>query len=175
MANIGFVGLGQMGGAMSRNLIKDGHSLKVFDVNTDAVAQLVAEGAAAASSGKDAASGAEVVFTMLPIGAIVEQAVFGADGIAEGMAKDAILIDMSTILPDETRAIGGRLAEMGIAMVDAPVGRTSAHAAAGTSTFMVGGEEADVQKVMPRDKVQQEKHHAGPKQRGADKTQDCSG
>lgn len=149
MARIGFVGLGQMGSGMSRNLIKGGHDLKVYDPQESAVQAVVEAGAQPATSARDAAEGAEVVFTMLPVGKIVEQAVFGPDGIAEGLAKDAILVDMSTILPEETRAIGARLAERGIAMVDAPVGRTSAHAVAGTSTFMVGGEAADVERVMP--------------------------
>lgn len=149
MANIGFIGLGQMGGGMSRNLIKHGHNLRVFDLSAEQVAGLVKEGAEATTSAGDAAHGAEVVFTMLPVGANVEAAVFGAEGIADAMSPDALYVDMSTILPDETRAIGARLAERGIAMVDAPVGRTSAHAAAGTSTFMVGGADADVARVRP--------------------------
>jgi 4-hydroxybutyrate dehydrogenase/sulfolactaldehyde 3-reductase len=149
MSRIGFVGLGQMGGAMSRNLVKAGHALRVYDLSADAVAALVAAGAEAAASPADAAGGAEVVFTMLPIGTIVESACFGPDGIAEGIAKGAIVVDMSTILPAETQRIGSRLAERGVGMVDAPVGRTSAHAVAGTSTFMVGGEAADIERVRP--------------------------
>lgn len=149
MANIGFVGLGQMGSAMSRNLMKGGHALTVFDLNEAAVQELVADGATAASSAGDAAKGADVVFTMLPIGAIVERAVFGPDGIAESISKDAIFVDMSTILPEETRAIGKRLAAQGVSMVDAPVGRTSAHAIKGTVTFMVGGEADDVATITP--------------------------
>ncbi len=149
MAKIGFVGLGQMGSGMSRNLMKGGHDLKVYDLSETAVQSLVDDGAQAATSAKAAADGADVVFTMLPVGAIVEKAVFGPDGIAEGMSTDAVLVDMSTILPDETRAIGKRLAKRGITMVDAPVGRTSAHAVAGTSTFMVGGDKEDVARIMP--------------------------
>ena len=168
MATIGFVGLGQMGGGMSRNLIKGGHELKVFDLSDEAVGALVEVGAQAAPSAREAAEGAEAVFTMLPIGAIVEQAVFGANGIAEGISKEAVYVDMSTILPDETRAIGGRLAEAGIAMVDAPVGRTSAHAAAGTSTFMVGGDKAHVDRVMPYLECMGESiTHCGPLGAGA--------
>lgn len=149
MAVVGFVGLGQMGNAMSRNLMKGGHALQVFDIAQPAVDAMVAEGATAAASPKAAAEGADVIFTILPVGAIVEAAVFGPGGIAEGMSDDAILVDMSTILPEETRAIGKRMAERGLAMVDAPVGRTSAHAVTGNSTFMVGGEKADVDRVIP--------------------------
>ena len=149
MAIIGFVGLGQMGSVMSVNLIKGGHRVQVFDISADAVDAVVAQGATAASSPKAAADGADAVFTILPVGSIVEQTVFGPDGIAEGMSGEAILVDMSTILPDETRAIGARLAERGLRMVDAPVGRTSAHAISGNSTFMVGGDKADIERITP--------------------------
>jgi 4-hydroxybutyrate dehydrogenase/sulfolactaldehyde 3-reductase len=149
MARIGFVGLGQMGGAMSRNLIKAGHSLRVFDLDPEAVRAVAAAGAQPAAHGREAAEDAEVVFTILPVGAIVEEAVLGPGGIAEGIGRGALLVDMSTILPEETRRIGARLREQGVAMIDAPVGRTSAHAVTGTSTFMVGGEPEDVERVRP--------------------------
>ena len=146
---IGFVGLGQMGGAMSRHLVAAGYALQVYDLDPAAVAALVDVGAVGSDSPAAAARGAEVVFTMLPIGVVVEQACFGPAGVAEGIASGAVLVDMSTILPAETRRIGARLALQGVGMVDAPVGRTSAHAAAGTSTFMVGGAAADVERVRP--------------------------
>jgi 4-hydroxybutyrate dehydrogenase/sulfolactaldehyde 3-reductase len=149
MAKIGFIGLGQMGSGMCRNLIKGGHQLKVYDCAEAAIQNMVDTGAEATISARAAAEGAEAVFTMLPIGDIVYQTVFGPDGIAEGISNDAIYVDMSTILPEETRNIGRKLAEQGVAMVDAPVGRTSAHAVAGTSTFMVGGDKEHVQRVMP--------------------------
>lgn len=149
MAKVGFVGLGQMGGAMSANLIKAGHALRVYDLSADAMAASVAGGAAATTSPSDAATGVEVVFTMLPVGTIVEAACFGPDGIAQGIAEGAVVVDMSTILPTETKRIGERLATHGIGMVDAPVGRTSAHAVSGTSTFMVGGAPDDIETVRP--------------------------
>lgn len=149
MARIGFVGLGQMGSAMSRNLIRGGHNLVVFDLSDEAMQRLVVDGASPAKTASEAADGADVVFSILPIGSIVEKVVFGPDGVAEGMSKDAIYVDMSTILPDETRSIGARLADMGLAMVDAPVGRTSAAAVQGKSTFMVGGERAHFDRVIP--------------------------
>lgn len=149
MAKIGFIGLGQMGGAMSRNLAKAGHELCVYDINPKAVQVLVADGANAAANPAEAARDAEFVFTMLQVGPVVEEVVFGDNGIAESISRDALYIDMSTILPEETQRIGKRLAEQGVHMIDAPVGRTSAHAAAGTSTFMVGGEDADIARAMP--------------------------
>lgn len=163
MKNVGFVGLGQMGGPMSRNLIKGGFTLRVFDLDPKAVAAVVKAGAMAAKSPKDAATGADVVITMLPIGAIVEQAVFGQDGIADGMGKNAFLIDMSTILPLDTDRIGKRLKERGFAMVDAPVGRTSAAAIEAKSTFMVGGSDADFVRARPYlEKMGEAIIHCGP-------------
>ena len=149
MANLGFVGLGQMGGPMSRNLVAAGHAVQVYDLDPAAVAAVVGVGATAAASPAAAARGAEVVFTMLPVGAIVEAACFGPEGVAEGIAPGATLVDMSTILPAETRRIGARFARQGVAMVDAPVGRTSAHAVTASLTFMVGGDPADVERVRP--------------------------
>ena len=149
MAKIGFVGIGQMGRAMCPHLIRNGHDVTVYDISNDAVAPLEQAGAKVANSPKQAAEAAEVIFSILPIGSIVEQVVFGRDGIADGMSDHAIFVDMSTILPDETRSIGKRLAERGLSMVDAPVGRTSAHAIDGKSTFMVGGKKSDVERVTP--------------------------
>jgi 4-hydroxybutyrate dehydrogenase/sulfolactaldehyde 3-reductase len=138
-----------MGSGMCRNLMKGGHEATVYDISEAAIQNLVQDGALPARTPKEAATGADVVFTMLPVGSIVHDAVFGQSGIAEGMSKTAIFVDMSTILPAETRKIGEQLAEKGIAMVDAPVGRTSAHAVAGKATFMVGGTEEHVARVSP--------------------------
>ena len=168
MAKAGFIGLGQMGKPMSRNLMKGGYDLKVYDLSQDAMQDIVKNGAEAAANAREAAVGADVVFTMLPTGAIVEQSVFGPCGIAEGMSMDAVFVDMSTILPEETRSIGRRLAEQGIAMVDAPVGRTSAHAIGGTVTFMVGGDSADVARITPYlECMGQMITHCGPLGEGA--------
>jgi len=149
MAKIGFVGLGQMGSAMCPHLIKNSHHVTVYDVSQEAVAALEKQGAKGAESPKEAAQGCEAIFAILPIGSIVEKVVFGPDGIADGMSGNAIFVDMSTILPDETRQIGKRLVDRGFSMVDAPVGRTSAHAVNGKSTFMVGGKKQDIDRVVP--------------------------
>jgi 4-hydroxybutyrate dehydrogenase/sulfolactaldehyde 3-reductase len=149
MAKIGFVGLGQMGSAMCPHLLKNGHDVAVYDISKAAVVALEQVGAKVANTPRDAATGASVIFSILPVGSIVEQVVLGPDGIADGMSDDAVFVDMSTILPDETRSIGKRLAERGLSMVDAPVGRTSAHAVNGKSTFMVGGKKQDVERITP--------------------------
>lgn len=149
MTTVAFVGLGQMGMPMSRNIAKAGFEVRVFDINPAAVEQAAKDGRQAADSAREAASGAEFVITMLPNGEHVEEAVFGKAGIAEAMAKEALYIDMSTILPTATDRIARRLGEAGIAMVDAPVGRTSAAAVTGTLLILAGGDAADVERARP--------------------------
>lgn len=149
MATIGFVGLGQMGGAMSRNLLKAGHRLKAHDLDGAAVAAVVAAGGEAVAGPREAAAGADFILTILPEGPIVESVVLGPGGIAEGMAPGALYIDMSTVLPDEAVRLGEALRARCLAMLEARVGRTSAHAETGTSTFMVAGAPEDVGRARP--------------------------
>ena len=149
MTKIGFVGLGTMGLAMAKNLIKAGHTVVGFDPGGTAMDNHVRNGGAKASSPADAATGAEVVITMLPNGKIVRHALFDFGGVIEGISDSAILIDMSTIHPSETDGIRKDLGAKNIAMVDAPVGRTSVEAALGTSLFMVGAEKDDLEAVRP--------------------------
>ena len=85
MASVGFIGLGTMGGPMARNVLKGGHALTVFDLNPAAVEALVAAGARAAATPREAAEGAEVVITMLPDAPDVEAAALGADGFVAGL------------------------------------------------------------------------------------------
>lgn len=146
---IGFIGTGTMGAPMARNLLRAGHGVAVFDVAPLAMQALEAEGAVATASPAAAASGADIVITMLPNGSHVESAVFGHDGIAAGISPGALYIDMSTILPALTDSIGERLAQQDIAMVDAPVGRSSQHAVEGKLLIMVGGSDDDVERCRP--------------------------
>ncbi|WED24843.1 sulfolactaldehyde 3-reductase [Vibrio sp. JC009] len=149
MSTIGFIGLGQMGSAMAANLIKDGHSLKVFDINEAAVKTLVDQGAAAAASPAEAANGSEFIVTMLPNGALVRGVVFGENSITSTMSKDALLIDMSTIHPLETDALVKDMADAGFEMMEAPVGRTSDHAVRGELLIMAGGTKEQIAKAQP--------------------------
>lgn len=149
MANVGFVGLGTMGLAMAKNLIKAGHHVVGFDPAASALAAHTSNGGKAADSPAEAAKGADFVLTMLPNGGVVRHAVFGVAGIIEGIAEGAIVIDMSTIHPTETDGIRKDLAAKNIAMVDAPVGRTSVEAALGTALFMVGAGADDLEAVRP--------------------------
>jgi 4-hydroxybutyrate dehydrogenase/sulfolactaldehyde 3-reductase len=138
-----------MGLAMAKNLIKAGHTVVGFDPAGTVMDNHVRNGGTKASSPADAATGAEVVITMLPNGKIVRHAIFDFGGVIEGISDSAILIDMSTIHPSETDEIRKDLDAKNIAMVDAPVGRTSVEAALGTSLFMVGAEKDDLEAVRP--------------------------
>ena len=149
MSTIGFIGLGQMGSPMALNLIKGGHSLRVFDINTSAVEALVEQGATAASSPADAALDAEFVVTMLPNGNLVKNVLFGESGIVESLDKNALLIDMSTIHPFETDALIKQMSDKGFSMMEAPVGRTSDHAVKGELLILAGGTKAQIERAQP--------------------------
>lgn len=146
---VGFIGLGVMGGPMALNVLKGGHELTVYDRSPEAVARLTAAGARAAASAREVGAASEIVVTMLPEPQHVEQVVLGPDGVAAGMARGGLVIDMSTIDPVTSQRVGKALQELGIAMVDSPVGKTSEHAVSGTLTLMVGGEPADIERAMP--------------------------
>ena len=146
---VGFIGLGVMGGPMALNILKGGHTLTVYDRSADAVARLTAAGAQAAASPSEVGAASDIVVTMLPEPQHVEQVVLGSDGIAAGMKKGGLVIDMSTIDPVTSQRVGRALKQLGLALVDSPVGKTSEHAASGTLTLMVGGEPADIERAMP--------------------------
>ena len=146
---VGFIGLGVMGGPMAANILKGGHELTVFDMNPAAVATLVNAGAKAAASAKEVGAASEIVVTMLPLPAHVEQVVVGPGGVADGLKPGGLVIDMSTIDPQTSKRVGKALRERGMAMVDAPVGKTSEHAVTGTLTLMVGGEPKDIERAKP--------------------------
>ena len=149
MAKIGFVGLGTMGRVMARNLINKGHAVTGYDPSADALAAHSGNGGQIATSPANAATGAEFVFTILPNGSVVRSALLGEDGVVHGIDAGALVIDMSTIHPTETDSIRADLLTHGIEMVDAPVGRTSTDADAGTSMFMVGASPANLERVRP--------------------------
>lgn len=146
---VGFIGVGVMGGPMALNVLKGGHELTVYDRSTEAVARLVQAGAKAAASGREVGAASDIVVTMLPEPQHVEQVVLGAGGVAEGLRAGGIVIDMSTIDPQTSRRVGDALRARGMEMVDAPVGKTSEHAATGTLTLMVGGNQEAIERAMP--------------------------
>lgn len=147
MAKIAFIGLGQMGLPMARNLLKKGHQLTVYDINPQAVKQLEVDGALAANSPAAAAKNNEFVITMLPNGKLVEHVIFAEGGILETISKNSLLIDMSTIHPLESDNIRQRLQQQHIEFMDAPVGRTSDHAIAGTLLIIAGGTASQIERA----------------------------
>ncbi|WP_313579656.1 2-hydroxy-3-oxopropionate reductase [Lacrimispora sp.] len=136
---IGFIGLGIMGRPMAKNLVKAGHELVVFDYHKEAVADLVSCGAAEAANAKEVASQSEVVITMVPNSPHVRAAVLGENGVLEGAKSGTVVIDMSSIDPTESKAIGAELEKQGIDMLDAPVSGGEPKAIDGTLSVMVGG------------------------------------
>ncbi len=143
MATIAFIGLGNMGGPMARNLVKAGHTLRGFDM----VAKNVeAAGASVCKSAAEAVKGAEVVVTMLPAGPHV-RAVY--DEILPVAAKGTLLADCSTIDVDTARAVAKKAEGYGLDMVDAPVSGGTGGAEAGTLTFMVGGSARAFERAQP--------------------------
>ena len=149
MSTVAFIGLGIMGEPMARNLLKGGHIVRAFDVRTSAMEAIASKGAVPATSPANAAVDAEFIFTMLPSGKEVNQAVFGENGFAQSMTENSLFIDTSTILPADTDEISAKLAAKGLKMIDAPVGRLAQNAIEGTLLFMVGGLESDLENVRP--------------------------
>ncbi len=141
---VGFIGLGIMGKPMSKNLLKAGYELVIFDFNKDAVNEVVGCGAVAAANGKEVAEQCEVVITMVPNSPHVRAAVLGENGVAEGAKPGTVVIDMSSIDPTESKAIGAELAKLGIDMLDAPVSGGEPKAIDGTLSVMVGGKKGAV-------------------------------
>ena len=147
---IGFIGLGLMGGNMVENLQKRGFELIVMDLNKDEVAKVIARGnATEASSPKELAEKSDIVMFCLTTSAVVEKIVYGEQGILAGIKKGAVLIDFGTSIPASTIKIGKALAEKGAGMIDAPLGRTPAHAKDGLLNIMAAGDKETFAKVKP--------------------------
>ncbi|WP_370155552.1 3-hydroxyisobutyrate dehydrogenase [Ferrovibrio sp.] len=141
MAKIGFIGVGNMGGPMARNLLKAGHEVKAFDLSADLVGQVVAAGGAAAASATAAASDVDAVVTMLPAGKHVKAVYTGEKGILAAARPGTLFIDSSTIDVKTAREVIGAAEAKGMLMVDAPVSGGVAGAENAGLTFMVGGSD----------------------------------
>lgn len=145
--NLGFVGLGNMGNPMSKNLLKAGHKLTVYDIRGKAVNSLVEMGAKSAKSPKEVAKNCDILLTSLPVPSTVEQVFIGTDGALEGAKAGDIFIDLSTVDPITIRKIGALAKRKEISVIDAPVTGGVAGAIAGTLMIMVGGEKEAVDKA----------------------------
>lgn len=150
MATIGFIGIGNMGGPMALNLIKAGHQVTVYDLSSSLVEQLVAqaEGGSAATPA-EAVANADIVISMLPSGPIVEALYIHDTKLLDVIAKTTLIIDCSTIAPENAINLASAAKEKGIVAIDAPVSGGVGGAKAGTLTFIVGGDEASFQAAKP--------------------------
>ena len=146
---IGLIGLGIMGKPMARNLLKAGHKLVVYDIVPQAIDEIMSEGAEGARSAKEVAEKCELVITMVPNGPHVKAAVFGENGVAEGIKAGSLVVDMSSIDPGVSREVGAGLKEKGVRFLDAPVSGGEPKAIDGTLAIMVGGDQADFDEAKP--------------------------
>jgi 3-hydroxyisobutyrate dehydrogenase len=147
---IGFVGLGIMGSRQAANLARAGHRLTVYNrTRATADAWAAEHGATVADTPAAVGAASDIVVTMVVDGDQVREALLGPDGVGAGAAPGALCVDMSTIAPAQTRAIGAQLAERGIRLLDAPVTGSSPKAQDGTLTIMAGGAAEDFARAEP--------------------------
>ena len=146
---VGFIGLGIMGAGMAHNLLKAGFEVHVWNRTRSRMLPLTDAGAKPASSPADVASGVTIVVLCVSDTADVEEVLFGSEGVATEARPGTLIIDNSTISPQATVALAGRLQNMGLAMLDAPISGGSEGAAKGTLSIMVGGTEQDFARGLP--------------------------
>ncbi|MCC6146867.1 MAG: NAD-binding protein [Anaerolineaceae bacterium] len=149
MKRVGYIGLGIMGKAIARNILKAGFPLVVHNRSRAAVEELVAEGAEQAFSPAEVASRVDILFTNLPDSPDVEQVALGEAGVITGAHKGLIFVDNSTIQPAMTRRIAERLGVVGVSCLDAPVSGGDVGARQGTLAIMVGGPADALEEVRP--------------------------
>jgi 2-hydroxy-3-oxopropionate reductase len=145
---VGFIGLGIMGRPMAGHLLEAGRTLFLYDI-AKLPKELLSAGALACASGKEVASKSEVVITMVPDTPDVERALFGPGGVAEGLSRGKIVVDMSSISPLATKHFARRINELGCEYLDAPVSGGEVGAKAASLTIMAGGSPAAFEKVRP--------------------------
>jgi len=146
---IAFIGLGHMGGPMAANLHKAGFAVRAFDLSSEAVAKAREQGVEVAASARAASEGAQVVISMLPASRHVESLYLGDDGLLPHLDTGTLVIDCSTIAPATAQKAAAAAQARGLAMLDAPVSGGTAGAAAGTLTFIVGGDAAALERARP--------------------------
>lgn len=146
---IAFIGLGHMGGPMAANLVRGGFAVAAFDLSEAALQKAREVGVEVAPSAAAAAEGASVVISMLPASRHVEQLFLGDEGLLARLAAGTLVIDCSTIAPASAQKVAQAARAWGVAMLDAPVSGGTAGAAAGTLTFIVGGDAAALESARP--------------------------
>jgi 2-hydroxy-3-oxopropionate reductase len=148
MSNVGFIGLGIMGRPMAANLQAAGHKLFLHDIGT-LPQNLLDGGALPCASGAEVARQAEIIILMVPDTPHVEAALFGQNGVAEGLSAGRIVVDMSSISPIATKEFAAKIKALGCEYLDAPVSGGEVGAREASLTIMVGGAEAAFEKVQP--------------------------
>lgn len=143
MANVAFIGLGNMGGPMAHNLIKAGHQVTGFDLVEESLATLQKQGGKRAATAVEAVADAEIVISMLPAGKHVVNLYLGEQGLINHLVPGTLVIDSSTIDAASAQTVARGLTERGFAFIDAPVSGGVGGATAGTLTFIVGGKVED--------------------------------
>jgi 3-hydroxyisobutyrate dehydrogenase-like beta-hydroxyacid dehydrogenase len=147
---VGFIGVGNMGGPMCRNIIRNtNHEVAVFDLNPDAVKACTELGASAATSVADVAARCDVTITSLPLPKIVEDVTLGPNGIAQNARPGSVFIDLSTNAPATAKRVAAGMAAKGIHMLEAPVSGGTARATDGTIVIMVGGDAKVFENNLP--------------------------
>jgi 3-hydroxyisobutyrate dehydrogenase len=160
--NIAFIGLGNMGGPMALNLLKAGFGLTVFDLSPSALQTAKAAGAKVAATAAEAAAGADIIVSMLPASAHVEDLYLGSGEVLQVVKPGTLIVDCSTIAPQMAKTVCQAAQAAGCAMIDAPVSGGTAGAAAGTLTFIVGGETEALERARPLlEKMGKNIFHAG--------------
>lgn len=148
--DLGFIGIGRMGLPMTGRLMAAGHSVTIWDIAANRIAAAEKSGAKAAAHASDVARAADIIFLCLTDEPAVEKVVFGPDGIATVRGGQKVVVDLSSIHPDGTRAMAAQLkAANGMSWVDAPVSGGPKGAAEGTLAVMAGGKETDIERVGP--------------------------
>ena len=146
---LGFVGLGRMGGNMAARFLDAGHPVHGESRSRARAQHLVDEGLSWCETPRDVAEAAEIVFTSIPDDAALEEVASGRDGILAGLGSGKIWVELSTVSPEASRALAERVRERGAAMLDAPVSGSVPQVQAGTLTIMVGGDEEAYRRVEP--------------------------
>src|SRR5215210_3824986 len=165
---IGFIGLGQMGAPMVRNLIKAGYTPVIHNRSRQIVDTIAAEGASPAASAREVAERVEILLSCVGFPADVERVYLGEDGAVAGARAGQVFCDLSTVGPDTHQKIAARLTEKGVGYLDAPISGGTSGAQAGTLTIMVGGAPEHFERVRPMlDVMGQNIHLVGPTGAGA--------
>jgi 3-hydroxyisobutyrate dehydrogenase-like beta-hydroxyacid dehydrogenase len=161
--DVGFIGLGRMGGPMARNLDRAGYAVHVFDVDAAAIARMAGSGATPQGSPREVAARVPIVFTALPNDAIVAATYLDDEGILAGAPRGAISCDCSTVSPEISQRIGAAAAARGVTHLDTPMLGSSPQAQSGEVFFMVGGEREALHRVQPMlDVMGRLTMHVGP-------------